>query len=68
MPCQPHPFAAKCAELRQPLEASLRKILDTADEIEARTGVRPDVRGLWAKKKLERGQWPGLETLPDWFR
>lgn len=58
---KPHPFAAKLQELRQPHDASLRKILDTADEIQARTGVRPDVRRLY------RGRG-GKLPLPDWFK
>jgi hypothetical protein len=60
MPQKPHPFAAKIRELRQSHDASLRKILDTADEIEAKTGVRPDVRRLYR----ERGTLP----LPEWFK
>lgn len=47
-------------------DAHLRRILDTADEIEAKTGVRPDVRKQYAARCLAVGL--PVSAPPEWFR
>jgi hypothetical protein len=49
------------AEVQAPWLSQLRKTLDAADEMQKRTGIRPDVRKMYR-------DGGGTQPLPDWFK